>query len=59
MPYKRETSNKRVKELKDTGTTTLACRHNNQLYTLEFYVTELHSDPVLSIGACKELGLVK
>lgn len=37
----------------------LQCKYRGEEYDLEFYISEVHSEPVLSVAACKELNLVK
>ena len=38
---------------------TLQCQHKGTSYDLEFFITNMDSEPVLSVSACKELGLIK
>ena len=35
------------------------CKYRGVLFELEFYISETPSEPVLSVGACKQLNLVK
>ena len=36
----------------------LLCKYRKDLFELEFYISETPSEPVLSVGACKQLSLV-
>ena len=38
---------------------TLQCQHKGTIHNLDFFITNIESEPVLSISACKELGLIK
>ena len=38
---------------------TLQSNHKGTTRNLEFFITSIESEPVLSISACKELGLIK
>ncbi|KAK3718069.1 hypothetical protein QZH41_005467 [Actinostola sp. cb2023] len=38
---------------------TLQSKHKGITRNLEFFITSIESEPVLSISACKELGLIK
>ena len=38
---------------------TLQSKHKGTTCNLEFFITSIESEPVLSISACKELGLIK
>lgn len=37
---------------------TLQCEYKGKVHHLEFFITSIESEPVLSISACKELGLI-
>ena len=37
----------------------LSCKHKNVTHDLEFYITTTESEPILSIGACRKLELIK
>ena len=42
-----------------TAVCDLSCKHKDVTYGLEFYITSMKSEPVLSVSACRELGLIK
>ena len=42
-----------------TAVCNLSCKHKSVTHDLEFYITTTESEPVLSIGACKMLELIK
>ena len=42
-----------------TAVCNLSCKHKDVTYDLEFYITSMKSEPVLSVSACGELGLMK
>ena len=42
-----------------TAVCNLSCKHKDVTYNLEFYISNMKSEPVLSVSACRELGLIK
>ena len=42
-----------------TAVCNLSCKHKDVTYDLEFYITSMKSEPVLSVSSCRELGLIK
>ena len=38
---------------------TLECQNKETLHNLDFFITSIQGEPVLSIPACKERGLIK
>ena len=41
-----------------TAVCNLSCKHKDVTYDLKFYNTNMKSEPVLSVSACRELGLI-
>ena len=42
-----------------TAVCNLSCKHKDVTYDLEFYIINMKSEPVLSVSACRELGIIK
>ena len=40
-----------------TAVCNLSCKHKDVTYDLEFYTINMKSEPVLSVSACRELGI--